>query len=268
MRPPPTPVEMTIPIMLSTPLPAPTQCSARVIARPSVARITVGSATLSDTTERTRSRRAKPRHAGMLTGETVPLAWSMGPALPMPAPTSDAPAGSAARARSATSTTAAASWSEEASRPVGWRWREWSRIWPSASTRAASTLVPPTSTARATGPGVTSGILAPSVTDERLLNRLSRDLCEELWGDEVRADIRSRAGVAGDLGEHGEGDRDQRDDRDDGVPEGVVLGATDQRRDDQRAHDAAQAPAEDQTVDGPGVPHTEVVAGGRGHGAE
>ena len=100
IRPPPTPVETTMHSALSWPCAAPCQCSAAVIATPSP----TSSTGRPPVTARTRSTSGKSRQPGTLTGLTVPVEASTGPALPMPTARALAHSGAAVSSRSTSST--------------------------------------------------------------------------------------------------------------------------------------------------------------------
>lgn len=144
MRPAPIPVETTMLSTLSRPRPAPCRHSARAMHRPSSPTAT---GTSSPASVRMHARSAKPCSSGMLSGAIVPAAWSIGPALPTPTPPR-AVSGATAPAVSMTSASARLRRPGSVSRPVAARDRDPSITRPSSPTRAASTFVPPMSTAR------------------------------------------------------------------------------------------------------------------------
>jgi len=142
MRPPPTPVETTMPSRLGTPRPAPRQCSPTVRHIASLCTRTgiAGSLALS------RARSGNPCQAGMFSGETSPSGQTIGP--PQPTPTPPTPSGPAlASTASSSASTAPHSVSASTWRPVGVGVRPECRTRPVRSTRATAILLPPTSTA-------------------------------------------------------------------------------------------------------------------------
>src|SRR5215470_11853758 len=147
IRPPPTPVETTMPSMLRVPRPAPRQCSPAVRQMASLCTRTGTAPNRSAS----RSRSGKPRQAGMLIGDTTPAGHSIGPPQPQPRPASCRLAPSGRPAASSTRVTSASTVrhrpSASRSRRVGVCSQDSSR--PPGATSPAASLVPPMSTASA-----------------------------------------------------------------------------------------------------------------------
>src|SRR6266536_1020639 len=144
-RPPPTPVDTTMPSMLLVPRPAPRQCS------PAAMQI----ASLCTRTGRPGKRSAslprsgKDRHAGMFSGETRPDGHSIGPPQPQPTPARSAGPPLIFALRSARLISASRvrhSCPASRSRRVGVCSQAISR--PPGSATPAASFVPPMSTAR------------------------------------------------------------------------------------------------------------------------
>lgn len=152
MNPPPTPVETTIARALLAPLAAPHQCSAKAMHVPSRARFRGSSGATTPTVALIERSTAD----GKFNGATELFARSMGPAEPTPRPTTMRPSVAASNALRVTSWIAAVISPLLALRPVGRRNRLPGTSTPWRSTSAASTFVPPMSTASATSSRVRS----------------------------------------------------------------------------------------------------------------
>ena len=132
-------------IEFASPAVAPSQCSARAMQVPS-RRSRTGRAGRRSSTSR---RRSNPASTGRFFGLTVPATRSTGPAEPMPAPRSSPPAGQGGQGTVDDGADGAPQVCPRGRRARGGAHPAAPDDLPSSSTRAASILVPPRSTARA-----------------------------------------------------------------------------------------------------------------------